>query len=68
MHDLAVDEHLISADSIARRICRIRSRGDLDLAPLAVGGHKLSFRCEFLELFEDALLLNTALPLDKWRF
>lgn len=68
MHDLAVNKYLISAHSIAHRIRWVRSRRYLDLAPLAIGRYKLSLGCQVLELFEDALILNTALSLDKWRF
>lgn len=66
MHDLTVNKHLISADSVAHRIGWIRSRGDLDFAPLAIGRHKFALGREALELLEDALLLDAALSLDKW--
>jgi hypothetical protein len=66
MHDLTINKHLISADSVALRICRIRSRGDLYLAPLTIGRHQFALGREAIELLVDALLLNTTLSLDKW--
>jgi hypothetical protein len=68
MHDLTINNHLISTDSVTDRICWIRSCRDLDLAPLTIGGHIFALGREVLELFVDALLLNAALSLDKWRF
>lgn len=65
MHDLAVNEHLISTNSVADLVCGVGSSGNLDFTPLAVGGYKLSLRCEVFELLVDALLFNTALSLDQ---
>jgi len=66
MHDLAVYEHLIRTDAVAFRICWIRHCRDLDLAPLLISGYELSMRREVLEFLVDTLLLDAALPLDKW--
>lgn len=66
MHDLAINEHLMSTHSVIHRIRRVCTCRNLDLAPLAVGGHKLTLRCELLELLIHSLLLNAALSLDKF--
>ena len=66
MHDLTVNKHLVSANSIAHSIRWIRRRRDLDFAPLTISWHKLALSREALELFVDALLLNAALSLDEW--
>lgn len=68
MHDLTINNHLISTDSVTDRICWICSCRDLDLAPLTIGGYIFALGSEVLELLVDALLLNAALSLDKWRF
>ena len=66
VHNFTINKHLISADSVAHRICWVCSCGDLDFAPLAICGHKFALGSEALELLVDALLLNAALSLDKW--
>ena len=66
MHDFAVYKHLIRTDAVAHCVRWIRHRRNLDLAPLLISGHKLSMRCEILELSVDALFLDAALSLDKW--
>lgn len=68
MHDLTINNRLMSTDSITDRIRWVRSCSDLDLAPLTVGRHIFALDHEVLELFVDALLLNATLSLDKWRF
>jgi hypothetical protein len=64
MHDLAVNEYLISTNSVADLVRRIGSSGNLDFAPLAVGGYELSLGCEVLELLIDALLFDTTFSLN----
>jgi hypothetical protein len=56
------------ANSVVHGICRIRSRRDLNLAPLAVGRHDCAFERAFLEFLIDTLLVNTAFSLDERRF
>lgn len=65
MHDLTVDDDLISTDLVAFRIRWVRSRRNVDLAPLAVGGHKLALFGAVLEFLVDALIIDAALPLDE---
>lgn len=65
MHDLAINEHLIGTDTVANLICGIGCGGNLDLAPLFVGGNELSLGCEVFKLFVNALFLDTALSLDE---
>lgn len=67
MHDLAIDEHLMSTHSVIDGICWVCTRRNLDLAPLTVGRHKLALRRELLELLINSLLLDTALSLNKFR-
>jgi hypothetical protein len=66
MHELTVDEHLMSPNSVIYGICWVRTGGDLDLAPLTIGRYNLSLGCESLEFLVDPLLLNTALSLNKF--
>lgn len=67
IHQLAVNDFLVGADAIALRVGGIGGRGDLDLAPLAVGGHDAAVGHELLEALVDALLLDAAFALDEWR-
>lgn len=65
VHQLAVNDLLVSADTIALRIRGIRGRCNLDLSPLAVGGHNHAVGHELLEALVDTLLFDTAFALDK---
>jgi len=65
MHNLAIDDDLISTDPVALGIRGVRRRGDLDLAPLTIGGHDFAFCCAILELLVDALFIDTSLTLDQ---
>lgn len=68
VHNLAINENLVSTNSVALLIRGIRGSSDLDFAPLTVGRHKLSLGCETLELLVDTLFLNAAHSLNKRRF
>lgn len=66
LHELAVNDDLVGADTVAlcvRWVCGLRN---LHLPPLAVCGHKLALLGEPLEFLVDALFLNTAFSLDQW--
>jgi hypothetical protein len=67
MHDLPVNQDLIGAKSVARRVCGICGRGNLYFAPFAVGGDQLALGSAGLEFLVDALLVNTALSLYQRR-
>lgn len=42
LHELAVDQDLVGANSIAHRVRRIGGCGNLDFPPLAVGWYELT--------------------------
>lgn len=65
MHDLAIDDYLMHANSVVHSIRWIRRRGNLNLSPLAIGRYYRAFKCTFLELLVDPLLVDTAFSLDK---
>jgi hypothetical protein len=65
MHEFPVDEHLMNPNSVVLLIRWVGSRGDLDLAPFAVRGHKFAFCCAVPKFLVDALLLDAALSLDE---
>ena len=67
VHKLAINQNLISTDPVAHGIRGIRTRRDLDLAPLTVCGDELALRCALLELGVDALVFDAALALDEGR-
>lgn len=67
MHKLAINQNLISTDSVAYSICGICNSRDLDLAPLTICRDELALRCALLELGVDALVFDAALALDKRR-
>lgn len=67
VHQLAVDENLVSTYTVAYGICWISRRGDLNLTPLLVRRHELALRGEPLELLVDSLLFDTAFTLDQRR-
>lgn len=64
-HQFPVNHDLIGSDTVPDRVCRIRGRSNLDLAPLSVCRHELTFGCTFFELFVDALLLDATFSLDE---
>ena len=65
MHDLAVDDYLMHANSVVHSIRWIRRRGNLNLSPLTISRHYRAFKCTFLEFLVDALLVDTAFSLDE---
>jgi hypothetical protein len=67
MHNLAIDQNLISSHPVPLAVCRIRTGRDLDLTPLAVRRHELSGSRSLLELGIHSLVFNAALPLDERR-
>lgn len=67
MHQLSINEHLISTNAISHSISWISGGGDLDLSPFLVGRHELTSCCAFFELLVYALLLDAAFPLNQWR-
>lgn len=64
-HQFPVNHNLISSNTVPDRVCRIRGRSNLDLAPLSVCRHELTFGCAFLELLVDALLLDASFSPDE---
>lgn len=67
VHQLAINQNLISANAVALRVCRVRRRRDLNFSPLAVRGHELAVRGQLHEAGVDTLVLDTTFPLDEWR-
>lgn len=65
VHNLAINKHLVSTDSVAHSICGIRSSRYLNLTPLLVGGDKLPLSRKVLELLVNTLFLNATLTLNK---
>lgn len=65
MHQLSINDDLVSANLVADCISRVSGRRDLDLSPLTVGRHKLALSCTLLELLVNTLLFDAAFPLDQ---
>ena len=66
LHELAIDDDLVGADTVAlciRWVCGLRN---LHLSPLTICGHKLSLLREPLEFLVYTLFLDAAFPLDEW--
>lgn len=68
MHELPINDDLVYSNSVVLRISWVRRRGDLYLAPLLVGRHKLALGCAVLEFPINALVFDAAFSLDKRRF
>lgn len=68
MHHPPINDNLVRPNPVMHCICRIRRRGNLDLAPLAIRWHELALLSEALELFIHALLFDASFPLDKGGF
>lgn len=67
MHNLPINQDLISANPIAHHIRRVSTRGDLDLPPFAVGGHELPLGSAILKFTVYTLFIDASLPLNQGR-
>lgn len=64
LHELTINQDLISSDSVAHSICRVGGCGNLNLSPFTVGGYEFALGSTVLEFFIDALFFDTAFSLD----
>lgn len=64
VHDLAVNEYLVSSNSVPHSVRWICAGSNLDLPPLTVCWYQVPLRGELLELFVNTLFLDTSFALD----
>jgi len=68
VHELSINQNLMSTNSIVHCIGRIRTCRDLNLTPFSVGRNELALLRSLLELGVHPLIFDTTLALNKGRF
>lgn len=68
MHDFSIYYNVIDTQLVPHVVRWVCNRGNLNLPPFPVRGHKAALGCAIFKLSVDALLVDAAFSLNQWRF